>query len=318
MSGPRVNVAIPVFRRPEFVAAAVQSVIAQSYPHWDLTISEDGGSTEAVRRAVEPHLEDERVRYVTPGELMGSARHKEWLTSAGEGEFMTMLDDDDVWHEGWLERRIDFLERHPECGLVWAGHIDIDTQGAEIGRPALPLAGGVHSSREFAEAMLEGNLVATPSVLTRRSTYMQAGGRYETRFVATYDYELWMRMGLIAPVGFLSLYDSSYRVHPQQATRTLERAVDHLNLIDHFDELLAASYPDLRRPPQVRRQQRAGGQLSVALDAAGNGERRRAAQRIISAAGTDPRVLLSRRAAAALAATLAPAGLRRRIAGMRS
>jgi hypothetical protein len=58
-------------------------VVAQSHPHRHLTLSQDGGSTEAVMRAVERFLGDERIRYVTPGRHLGEARHKSSLFVIG-------------------------------------------------------------------------------------------------------------------------------------------------------------------------------------------------------------------------------------------
>jgi len=315
---PLVDIAITVFERADYVAHAIRSVIAQSYSHWQLTISEDGGPTEPVMRAVEPFLADKRIRYATPEEHLGNARHKSSLLAQGDGKYVAVLDDDDCWLPEWLARRVGFLEKHPACVLVWAGHCDIDTDGNEVGRPCFPLAGGVHSSHDFTQAMMQANIVATPSVLIRRDAYVRAGNTFDPRFVHINDYELWLRLGLLGPVGFLPLYDSSYRRHPQQMSRQHDRALDHLQLIDHLDGLLQKSIPDLRLPATVRRQQTVDRLLSVALDAAGQGQTTIAARRIAAAARLAPRALASRRGLGAIAAAVGGKKIRKRIGMMRS
>lgn len=315
---PLVDIAIAVFKRADYVACAIQSVIEQSYSNWKLTVSEDGGQTKPVVRAIEPYLGDERIRYVTPAERLGTARHKSSLVAQGHGKYVTILDDDDCWLSDWLARRVEFLERHPACVLVWAGHRDIDVDGAEIGRPAFPLAGGVYSSLEFTQVMMRGNIVATPSVLIRRDAYIRAGNTFDPRFIHINDYELWLRLGLLGPVGFLSVYDSSYRRHPQQMSQQHDRALDHLQMIDHLDGLLQKSIPDLRLPAAVLRRQKADRLLSVALDAAQQHQMRNAARQIAIAARLAPRALVSRRGMAAVAATVGGKKIRRRVGAARS
>lgn len=315
---PLVDIAITIFERADYVAHAIESVIAQSYEHWQLTVSEDAGPTGPVRRAVEPYLGDRRIRYVTQGKRLGSARHKSSLIAQCHGKYVTVLDDDDRWLPEWLARRVAFLEQNPTCVLVWAGHFDIDADGIEIGQPTFPMTDGVHSSSEFMQAMMRSNIVATPSVLFRRDAYVLAGNTFDPRFTHINDYELWLRLGLLGPVGFLALRDSGYRVHPQQMSRQHTRAMDHLQLVDHLDDLLRKDMPDLRLPPSVRRRQKADGLLSVSLDAAEEGSTAIAIRRIAESIRLSPRALASQRGLAAIIAAIGGRRVRRRIGAMRS
>jgi len=216
-------------------------------------------------------------------------------------KYAALLDDDDCWFADWLTRRVDFLETHPRCGFVWGGHLDIDGDGQEIRRVPLPFDGGVHSSRVFVEAMMKGNIVATPDVLFRRETYVSAGNMFDDRFLHIDDYELWLRMGLLGPVGFLPVHDAGYRLHNQQYHRRHDRALDHFYLIDHLDGLLQTTHPELRLPVSARKRRKADRLLSAALDAAEAGDRRAATRRILKAAGLAPRTLVSRRGLGVLA-----------------
>ncbi len=312
-----VDIGIPVFRRSAYVAEAIESVLTQSYANWRLTISEESGPTEQVAAAVQPYLSDDRIRYAPLSQRLGVGRHKS-RCSDGEGEYLAVLDDDDRWLADWLERRVEFLDRHRECVLVWGGHIDVGPDGEELASSDFALGAGVHSSIEFTRAMMRGNLVATPSVLVRRDAYALAGNRYDATFTHINDYELWLRLGMLGPVGFLAVHDSCYRLHPRQMSRRHDRALDHLRLIDHLDELLLRHLPELRLPASERRRRKAEGMLSAALDAAGEDRAKLAVERIASAARLDPRALGSRRAVAAIAATLAGKRIRERISARRT
>jgi len=318
MSDPCVDIGIPVFNRSNYVARAIESVLSQSYTNWQLTVSEELGPTEPVMRAIQPYLADERVRYLPIRGRLGVARHKSSLVALGQGKYVGLLDDDDRWLSDWLARRVEFLETHPPCVFVWGGHLDIDSDGIEIRRVPLPLAGGVHSPREFVATMMKGNIVGTPDVLFRREAYVRAGNAFDDRFLHIDDYELWLRMGLLGPVGFLPVHDAEYRVHSQQRSRRHDRALDHFYLIDHVDGLVQKANLDLRLSATERRRQKADRLLSAALDAAEAGHTRTAARRIVRAAGLAPRALVSRRGLGALAGALGGEKLSRRIGAMRS
>ncbi len=314
---PLVDVGIPVFRRADWVGEAIESVIAQSYGHWKLTISEDGGPTEAIARALEPYLGDERIRYSPAGERLGVARNKS-RASVGEGKYVAVLDDDDVWMSDWLVRRVEFLERNSDCGMVWGGHLDIDPERKPIKRSPFRFDEGVHSSAEFVRELMQGNFVATSSVLVRRDAYARAGNQYDASFGHIDDYELWLRLGMLAPVGFLAVHDSGYRIHDiQRMSRKHDRAPDHLLLIDHLDAMLAENLPELRLPAPVIRRRKADAVMSTALDAAGQDQSKLAVRRFIAAARLDPRTLATRRAAAVVAATLGGRRVRERVSAMR-
>jgi len=144
MSDRCVDIGIPVYRRASYVADAIVSVLSHSYTNWQLTVSEEQGPTEPVRRAVEPYLADARVRYLPIDTRLGVARHKSILVERGQAKYVGLLDDDDCWLAGWLSRRDPGSP--PACGFVWGGHLDIDTDGIEIRR--VPRARGACTPRE--------------------------------------------------------------------------------------------------------------------------------------------------------------------------
>jgi len=156
--------------------------------------------------------------------------------------------------------------------------------------------------------MMKGNIVSTPDVLFRREAYVRAGNAFDH----IDDYELWLRMGLLGSVGFLPVHDAGYRLHGQQMSRRHDRALDHLHLIDHLDDLLQKANSELRLSASERRRQKADRFLSAAPDAVESGHPRTAARRIISAAGLAPRALVSWRALGAVAGTLGGEKLSRR------
>ncbi len=133
---PIVDVGIPTLGLSPYLVEAVESVFAQTFPSWRLVISENGPGLDSVRHALEPYVRDPRVTHVVSGTKKG--RGWNWTrASQGVAPYMGLLNDDDRWAPEFLERRTEFLDRHPRVGLVYSGCVVIDEAGHPLGRARL-------------------------------------------------------------------------------------------------------------------------------------------------------------------------------------
>jgi hypothetical protein len=299
---PLVDVGIPVRTRVRYIAEAIESVLAQSVSYWRLTISEDGPGSAEVAAAVRAYLQDPRIRHVTTGGPVGAARNHSRLVQAGTAPYVALLHDDDCWEPAFLERRVAFLERHPECAFVYSpvGVIDADGRASERWFPELPE--GVHPSERVVSIMLEHNPVPTPSVLVRRSAYDAVGSAFDERFRRLYDYEMWMRLAVRFPVGYLTTPDSFWREHGDQSTRAVEdRRREFALLLAHAEEDVRKHLPQLRPTGLHRRSVLASWTLTNALDALEQGRRRVALRELAAALRTYPPATFDVRTPAMLA-----------------
>ena len=295
---PLVDIGIPVFARFRYVATAIESVLAQSFQDWRLVVSEDGAGTEAVARAVEPYLEDERISFVSANTAAGAAEHMTRLIRTGSAPYVALLHDDDFWDATFLENRVDFLERHRACGFVFSAMTLVDEEGRYLERGRESLSPGVHQPQELVPKLLRTNLVPTPTVLTRRSAYEAVGAAFEPRLRRIYDYEMWLRLALHAPVGYLDARDASWRVHEDQSSRSLDdRTADFKVFLELADELVSEQLPRARLSPRQRRRTLSSWLLTNALDAVEQRDRHVARSCLREALETyppsalDPRVL---------------------------
>ena len=245
-SKPVVDVGIPAYKRPGYIVEAIESVGAQTFTNWRLTISDDGPGGGEVAAAVRPFLSDERIRYLPTGDRLGEAGNWTRLIQLATAPYVALLHDDDRWHPPFLERHVAFLDAHPECGFVFSGTNRIDAQGRRLRLRSAPIEAGVHPSREFSRRMLGGNIVGPPpSVVVRRSAYEAVGPVFRNDLPHA-DYEMWFRLALKFAVGYLDVHDADYRVH-EPATRKLPPLVVEgvLRLADHVAALAEREYPDL-------------------------------------------------------------------------
>ena len=296
-----MDVGVPTYGRPAFVAEAVESVLAQSMPDWRLTISEDGPGSDAVKAAIDPYLGDERVSYVATGERVGSAANMSRLIQTGTAPYVIVLHDDDVWEPDVLARRARFLDEHPECGFVFSGHFDIDADGRRTGRSDLALDEGVHAPATLAPMMLTQNVADVPAaVMVRREAYEQVGAAFDESFPRIYDWEMWARLALRFDAGYLAVRDVGYRRHAQQISRAGGQGREFLRLYEQLEEALVRVDPSLRPPPRESARRRARLLVACALDSAAEGDRSAARDALRRARGLDRRIVVNPRFGAAL------------------
>jgi glycosyltransferase involved in cell wall biosynthesis len=301
-----VDVGIPTYGRPRFVVEAIESVLAQTHGSFRLLVAEDGGGGGEIAAAVEPYLGDPRVRYEPSGEHLGAARNMSRIIAGGGAPYVAILHDDDRWHLNWLQRRVRFLEGHPDCGLVFGEHYDIDDAGRRVGRSEGPLKAGQQEHVAFAREMLRRNLIGTPTVLVRRSAYEQVGPAFDASHAMVYDWEMMLRLALAAPVGYIRVWDSDYRTHSDQISTEAKRGRDYLELFDAMCAQAQAAGPEFELAEGERRRLHARYMVSAALDEIEDRDRGAALGLLRAAVREHPAVMLSPATAGALAGLIAP------------
>src|SRR5712691_9085475 len=113
MNAALVSIIMPAFNAQRYIAEAVQSVVAQSYPHWELLVVDDGSSDDTVRIAESFAQRDSRVKLLRNAGRKGVSSARNTGIDRSEGEFVGFLDADDGYGPGSLEDRIRFLQKRP-------------------------------------------------------------------------------------------------------------------------------------------------------------------------------------------------------------
>ncbi len=292
----------PSSERLGFLRVALESVLAQTFTDWRLVVSENGPEpSAAVAEALAPFLQDARILHLpTRADLTGSANGTIALQH-GSAPYVTLLHDDDWWEPEFLERRVEFLRAHAECGFVFGGNLIVDEHGRELSRTIPALGHGVHRKEEYVPLLLRSEGVPqAPTALIHRAALETVGSTLEERFSA-WDYDLYFRLALAFPTGYLDLWDSAFRVHLQQQTYSMRWGERRIVFEEVIDELLLRHAPHLRRPPRERVKRRSQAFVSAALDAAETGERRRSMRLAAIGIRLYPRSLANPRLAAILA-----------------
>ncbi len=226
MRSPAVSIIVTVFNRQRFISEAIASALAQEYRDFELIIADDA-STEDIRSIVE-RFEDERIAYVRRAANLGVARNVRNSIAECHGRFFALLNDDDVWEPGFLQRMVDLLERTPEATVAFGDHWiiredgTVDTAASDSNTRTWKrdlLSAGIH--RPFMQqALIDQSVPCAMGALFRRSSVDWSD--MPDQIGSFYDY--WMGY-LASRDKRAAVYDPArltrYRVHAEMETALL-------------------------------------------------------------------------------------------------
>lgn len=134
---PLVSIIMPSWNRAFTIGEAIQSVIEQSYPNWELLICDD--ASEDRTADVVRDFKDDRIRYMRFQKSNGAGARNHGLRRAA-GEYVAYLDSDNMWHPLFLDLMLRRLMGAPGVPIAYGAYLDTETRGAavhlaEISRP---------------------------------------------------------------------------------------------------------------------------------------------------------------------------------------
>jgi len=245
----RVSVVIPTYNRAYCIENAIQSVLAQTHKDVEVVVVDDGSTDGTGELIARRYGNDDRIRYFYRENGGVSAARNTGLQRA-TGDFIALLDSDDVWKPWKLELQLACLNRLPDAGMVWTDMEAVDSEGRvfdshflrtmysayqwfpgdtlfsesyplpEISIPLPASAGKLYAGNIFSQ-MIMGNLVHTSTVLLRRERFEKVGGFNQSLRYSGEDYDFHLRTCREGPVAFAAVAAIAYRKGmPDQLTHT--------------------------------------------------------------------------------------------------
>lgn len=230
---PLVSVMMASYDRAPLIGQAIESVMAQNYPNWELLVLDDASKDNTYDVVQDFMARDSRIKWLPAHHNLGINKNRNRGFERAIGEYIAILDSDDYWADPRkLEKQVGFLESHPDHALVGTGIMTVDGQDRKLG--ALEFALDDASIRR---RMLMKNQFTHSSVLLRASALPLPSPYDESGFVSIWeDYELFLRLGLRHKFANLPEMTTAYRLHSGNITkaRRLEGARAHLNIIRKY------------------------------------------------------------------------------------
>lgn len=199
---PLVSVIMPAYNAQAFIRESIESVLSQTYPHWELLVIDDC-SQDATPRIVSEYVNpDSRVKLLRQSENQGPAAARNVGIAEAAGEYVALLDSDDVWLPDKLARQVNFMQAI-KADISCTAYRRMSADSQRVGK--LIKACEVVTYH----VLLKNTCIANLTTMIRREVIK--GTRFKD--IGHEDYAFWLellRRGLV--VNFLDTDLARYRV----------------------------------------------------------------------------------------------------------
>lgn len=133
---PLVSIGMPVRNCEHTLAAAIRSILRQTYQHWELLIIDDGSTDRTVD--IVCSFEDARIRIVGDGFHVGLPARLNQAVRLSRGQYFARMDGDDICFPERLRRQVEYLEDHPGTDLLATSVVVFRGDGEVLGERRCP------------------------------------------------------------------------------------------------------------------------------------------------------------------------------------
>jgi len=214
-ASPLFSIVLPTFNRADLIGEAIDSVLVQSCPSWELLIIDDG-STDATAQRVQPYLADSRIRYERR-EHGGVSAARNAALALARGEFVAYLDSDNAWFPNYLSGMQALFDAEPELGSAYGVLVTDTTIHTDSRLLWMP----------FDRAALEyGNYIDINVFVHRRALFARHGG-FDGDIARLDDWDLILRYTREDACRRADVAGAYYRSHSRQRITAVETFGDN-------------------------------------------------------------------------------------------
>lgn len=208
---PRISVLMPVYNTKEsYLREAIESILNQTFTDFELLILNDGSTNNA--REVVLSYNDERIKYQTNEQNMGLPRTRNKMFEYAKGEFIAIMDSDDISLPNRFEEQVKFFEENPEVGVVGSWFEIFPDRGITQNPP--------DDETIKKKLLFEYSVIGNSTAMIRNSILQQYQIRYPVDFKSAEDYAFWL--SLVDKTKFANIQKNllRYRWHEQNMSKT--------------------------------------------------------------------------------------------------
>lgn len=211
-----ISVVIPLYNKATSITSTIQSVLAQSYPYFEIVIIDDGSSDNSVQKV--RLIDDKRIKLISKQNGGVSSARNEGIRQA-QHEYIAFLDADDLWETTYLAEIARMISDFPQAAIWGTSYWFLKNKEKISANKPLPK--GFYGIIDNSQWQM-GHLYWTSSVCCRKSV-MQTLGMFDERIQYGEDIDVWWRIMLDYPAIYSNTDLSIYRL--DEANRLMECAI---------------------------------------------------------------------------------------------
>jgi len=204
---PLVSVLMCVFNAEDYLDEAIESILQQTFSDFEFIILDDGSKDNSLKIIQKYAARNYRIQVISR-ENRGIIPSRNELLAASQGEYVAVMDADDIALPNRFNLQVQYLRSHPEVLGVGGNYHVIDSKGRFLTTFTLP-----ETNDEIQKMMLVGHTaILHPTSMFRSNSIKEIGG-YDPEYHLVEDLDLWLRLGEKGQIANLNVSVLKYRLH---------------------------------------------------------------------------------------------------------
>jgi glycosyltransferase involved in cell wall biosynthesis len=204
---PLVSVLMCVFNAENYLDEAIESILQQTFSDFEFIILDDGSKDNSLKIIQKHAARDPRIKVISR-ENRGIIPSRNELLAASKGEYIAVMDADDIALPNRFNLQVQYLRSHQEVLGVGGNYHVIDSKGRFLTTFSLP-----ETNDEIQKMMLVGHTAILHPTSMFRSNAIKAIGGYDPDYHLVEDLDLWLRLGEKGQIANLNVPVLKYRLH---------------------------------------------------------------------------------------------------------
>lgn len=182
---PKISVLVPLYNtKPAFFKAMVESVLAQTFVDFELLLLNDSPENYALETlAIEYCKKDNRVQYCKNDCNCGISKSRNTLLEMASGKYVAILDHDDLPMPDRLQKQAEFLDQHPDVGVVGSRVQIVGSSNKVLHFP--------ENNLEIKQKMMQQCVICHSAAMIRKSVLTTNNVQWNETYSPAEDYMLW-------------------------------------------------------------------------------------------------------------------------------
>lgn len=230
MNSPKISVVMSNYNtNNEYLKLAVNSILNQTFKDFELIIVDDASDNDNLQILEE--YRDKRIKLIKNNKNLGLAANLNTAISLAKGEYIARMDTDDISMPSRLEKQFNYLEKHPDIGVLGTSAIFFGKRKR--------IKKMLENHEDIKSNLLFQNQLIHPSVMIRKELFELE--MYNNSFKTAQDYELWSRLIWVTKFHNLSEILLKYRTHAGQITISKQNEQNNManhvrsKMLEHID-----------------------------------------------------------------------------------
>ena len=244
----KISIIIPAYNHEKYIVETINSVLTQSCHDFEIIIINDGSTDSTEQRILSIH--DKRIRYISQ-KNMGAPSALNKGISLAKGEYISILNSDDIYLPKRLETCLNFLEINTNYSVVMSTVEGIDNSGTPVKKGVTPQVKSwldwyegalpfFNEDKFYPSAFAKNIMITTSNLFVRRKVFQECGGFKALRY--THDWDMLLRLSKRYQIHLIKEDLLKYRMHSEN---TVHERYSELKVLFEVNWLIVENLKEL-------------------------------------------------------------------------